>query len=221
MKVKRSISKTYCIISFLLLLIFVSLQNQALSRPPASEPNAVSVSIKIEQPIRLVRYCYTGDPEYDSSPALDGSFSVCIVNNSKQSIEFWEPLTHGLIFVNVKTGGKYVIIHSCQCVKDVREPDSFTVESGATYRFNLFEWRCDSIWEPPPPGEYMVTYRILPIKLFRHIVNKEVSTSSSQGLMRQFRILFTEDRFWEGGFSSKSIRIKLREPIEIPMEAEE
>jgi len=221
MKLKRSILKTYFIVCLLFLFILVSLQNQALSHPPASESNAVSVSIEVEQQIRLVRYHYPGHSEYDLSPALDGSFSVCIVNNSQQSIECWEPLTHGLIFVNVKTGKKYVIIHPCQCVKDVREPDSFTLEPGATFRFNLSEWECNSIWAPPPPGEYMVHYRILPMRLFRHNVNKELGASSPEDIIRQFRILFTDDLFWEGGFSSKSIRIKLREPIEITIEEEE
>jgi hypothetical protein len=141
--------------------------------------------------------------------ALAGSVRITIHYHTRDSLALWKAGPHGLIFTEEGTGRVHVVLHDCQCVKEQAEPDVLRVAPGGTARETLAEWSCDSPWPPPPPGTYLVTYRVLPLRLFSERSAKGELTE----LLRHCRSLpYGSAALWEGGWASPPVRVTLRSP---------
>ena len=186
--------------------LIISLLAQAA---PAADQ--ARVRLEISTKLQLVDYSrLMDDPGAGNAVGLTGKLKITIENKSQKDLRLWQPGPHGLVFESLSDKKKHVVVHPCQCLRDVRRPDSLAVPAGKTKSFDHQEWECDSIWTAPPPGKYRLRYKLLPLEVMRERYSK--MDQPKQSRVPDCAQAFEGSDFWQGALVSEAIQITLKKP---------
>jgi hypothetical protein len=197
---------TILILSTLLISCSVVKNKEDTSSP------AIEVELKVNQPVKLVEYIY--GKSNNGPVGLDGSFTVIIKNLSNAPAHLQQWHVHSLLFEEVKSKKYHIIKHPCDCIFVARgfsdlPSHSIRLGPGKSKNLTIEEFGCNSIWHPPPPGEYNVYFRVRP---FPNQLPPDDHGSIRDKLNKCVKTLLS-DEFWKGGFISRPIRIRLIKPV--------
>ena len=182
---------------------------------------SVRVELRASDPLRLVEYVY-GPGAQERELGLEGVLEVTLKNAGTRPAAVRDLHVHGLLFVSATTGEKYLLIHPCDCafVTGEAEPppgqalkQAHRLAPGASERFTLEGFGCGGgMWEPPPPGEYLVVYRVLPADGGAPPAKVDGERRPPPVFLKQCRESLLSDAYWAGGFESEPLRIVLKKP---------
>ena len=143
---------------------------------------------------------------------LQGSVKVTMINRGESGVEIALPEVHGLVFEAIDTGALHVMIHPCQCVMNVKQPESVertVLQPGQSHELVLDDFGCSGGgWHTPPPGEYRLTYRV-----HAGPRGSDLQTPTDRGahdITDWCRAQYTSPGFWDGAFVSDPVAIRLR-----------
>jgi len=167
-------------------------------------PQHAAIAVTLEQTRRL-RITRKG---------LLGAVNVTVSNVGDAAVEAEIPEVHGLVFEAVDTGELHVLVHPCQCVMNVKKPESLervTLQPGESHEIALDEFGCGgSSWRPPPAGEYRVTYRVHTASTATDLAALAPADGDVHDITDGCRTLYASEAFWEGAVVSDPITIALR-----------
>lgn len=183
----------------------------------------VRVELRESDPLRLVEYVY-GPGAQERELGLEGVLEVALKNAGTRPAAVRDLHVHGLLFVSAKTGEKFLLIHPCDCafVTGDAEPPPGQIEKrthrlapGESRSFTLEEFGCGGgMWEPPPPGEYLVTYRVLLASDGGGAPQHPGRESRPPSVfLKDCREMLLSESFWVGGFASPPLKVTLRKPV--------
>jgi len=185
-----------------------------------AQGSSVQVSLQEKTPLRLVEYDYGGGAR---EIGLDGVLEVTIHNAGTEPVIVRDLHVHSLLFVNAKTGERFLLLHSCECffvTGDERPPKSLLEQQthrlgpGVSQHFTLEEFGCGGgMWKPPPPGEYLVYYRVLPVSSEKGAPSQGESTHPASAVIEECKKRLLSDKFWEGASTSPPLSVLLKEPV--------
>ncbi len=145
---------------------------------------------------------------------LRGTVWVTLTNAGEVAVVLEDPEVHGLVFEHVETGALHVLVHPCQCVRDVRSPEgirTIELEPGGSHEIVLEEFGCaGSMWAPPPRGTYRVTYRLHRADGERAFGNLGAPEGSPPEQSDWCRTMLQDPARWEGAWSSDPVEIRLK-----------
>ena len=180
----------------------------------------VQVLLVEKAPLRLVEYDYGGGAR---EVGLDGVLEVTIHNAGTGPVTVRDLDVHSLLFVNAKTGERFLLLHSCDCffvTGDAKPPQSFLERQthrlgpGVSQHFTIEEFGCGGgMWKPPPPGEYLVYYRVLPVSSEKVAPPQGEPPRPASAVIEECKKRLLSDEFWEGASTSPSLRVPLRKPV--------
>jgi len=185
--------------------VLLPLLGLSLPAPTAhADPDADPVQVELEVEKKLKR----------TPRGLRGSVRMTFRNRGDQSVELVYPEIHGLVFRDSTSGELHVLVHPCQCVRDVRHPERaerITLEPGSEVERTLDEFGCSgSAWHPPPRGSYELTYRIHAAAETGTGTGSDGAGASPQDLTRDCRTRYADETYWEGAHRSAPVAVRLR-----------
>jgi hypothetical protein len=143
-----------------------------------------------------------------------GKAAVLIHNGTEQPVALEDPEVHGLVFENIETGELHVLLHPCQCVRDVRNPEEVArigLEPGQRHEIVLEEFGCaGSMWKAPPRGRYWVTYRLHTADAAHSFAQLQAPDGSPNEQSDWCRMVLQDPMHWEGALISDPVEIRLR-----------
>ena len=195
----------------------------AVALPCLGQSPAVHVSLKEKAPLKLVEYVY-GPGTDERELGLEGVLEVTLKNAGAEAVTVRNLHVHGLLFVSAKTGEKSLLIHPCDCafVTGDEAPPPGQVEkqthrlaSGSSQSFTLEDFGCGGgMWDPPPPGEYLLHYRVLLAREGEATPQKSAAEHRPPSVfMKECRETLLSESFWAGGFTSEPLKVVLKKPV--------
>ncbi len=187
----------------------------ALSFTTGSAEQPVEVGLVVTEPLRLVRWAVDGAP--DGPVALEGKVAVTVTNTGESPVTLLNLAEHGLVFLPAGAGAPFVVVHPCTCVKDAHEPAGtrLRLEPGGVHWLELDDFGCGGgPWQPPPPGDYTLEYRVLPAP-------EETPPPSEEPpsvLVPRCRRQLASPDFWHGAVASAPVAVTLGNPVPIRVE---
>lgn len=195
----------------------------AVALPCLGQRPVVHVSLKEIAPLKLVEYVYGPGPQ-EREIGLDGVLEVTLKNAGAEAVTVRDLHVHGLLFVSAKTGEKFLLIHPCDCAfvtgDEAPPPGQFKkqthhLEPGSSERFTLEDFGCGGgMWDPPPPGEYLLSYRVLPADAGGGATQKPVGENRPPAVfVKECREKLLSGSFWAGAFASDPVKVLLKRPV--------
>jgi len=180
----------------------------------------VQVTLRERTPLRLVEYDYGGGSR---EVGLDGVLEVELKNTGGEPISVRDLDVHSLLFMSEKTGERFILLHSCDCffvTGDEAPPQGFlkrrthVLGPGASERLTLEEFGCGGgMWTPPPPGAYLVYYRVLPAQQAEAPPAQSASRRPVSAVIQACKELLLSDAYWEEASTSQPLRVALKKPV--------
>ena len=180
---------------------------QASDAPPATD---LEVRLVVRQPLVLLEHVWQNGP---GEVSLSGRLLITVRNTSSAPIALRELDAHGLVFTHRGTGRLWPVVHPCACVRDLTEGPKagVTLQPATETTLVLEDWGCGGgAWKTPPPGDYRVDYRVLPMPATP--TRRARTDRSPPQLVEQCRREMATDAFWATATRSSSLDVKLRKP---------
>ncbi len=137
--------------------VFLFWLSIAAAGPATAPVQPVEIALDIPKRFPLGKHGYAA------------SANVTIVNRSEATVTFFHEEGNSLVFEEVKGGKLHVICHPCACMLNTPKGEgakrfAVVLAPGARKQIRLDDdWGCDGDqWRGPPPGEYLVSYRVQP-----------------------------------------------------------
>ena len=145
---------------------------------------------------------------------MRGAVRVTVANTGDSDVEIEVPEVHGLVFEVAETGELHVVVHPCQCVMNVKQPESagrVVLGPGEQHGLALDDFGCSGVaWHTPPKGEYRMTYRVHTVPPANGFELQVPADCSVHEITAWCRALYTSASYWEGAFASDPITIRLK-----------
>lgn len=137
---------------------------------------------------------------------LEGSVQVEVVNRSSKEQRFFHEDSNNLVFESVKDKSLHVVFHTCACMANTRPSGQFaaTLQPGGKKGMAFDDWGCSgSMWRPPPPGTYNVTYRV-----FTELKLHKVPEGENPN--QRCRADLQSPEYWKGAITSPPIQVVIK-----------
>lgn len=148
---------------------------------------------------------------------LEGSLVANLQNTGTRTIYPEDLHVHNLLFTNKLTGEKFVVVHSCDCglvTQKMAAPPrrNMVLNPHETKAIVLDEWDCSGGgWEPPPAGDYLVTYRIhATTEKPQPAATNPIQKFNVQEVIKECRDRLLSDEFWKNAVVSEPLAITIR-----------
>lgn len=172
---------------------------------------AVEVELKVDKRLRLVSW--RPDKSLPPEAIMKGAVEVRVKNVGATPLKLQRLEVHGLIFEAVESGALHVIVHPCQCVRDASSdaPPALSLEPGQVDTQRFEDWGCSGMWDPPPPGRYRLSYRVLeaPREPPERAEPEKVHIKEA---LEACRVRFTTPDTWRQAATSTPIELTLKAP---------
>jgi hypothetical protein len=139
---------------------------------------------------------------------LEGGVKVEIVNRSGKEQRVFHEDSNSLVFESVKDRSLHVVFHPCACMGNTRPSGQFsaTLQPGGKKGMAFADWGCSgSMWRPPPPGTYDVTYRV-----FTQFKGHKVARHENP--IPRCRADLQSPEYWKGAIVSTPIQVVIGRP---------
>ncbi len=148
---------------------------------------------------------------------LSGEVRATVTNTSDGPVVIEDLEVANLVFVNVKKGTEYVMVHPC-AVMSTCGPDKnqgrrlVTLAPGQAHEATVDGFGCSgSMWKTPPPALYQLRYRvrISPPKGAPVWCGPEGDATAPESVAAARKALVSEE-FWHGSVISDAVDVDLR-----------
>ena len=201
-------SKLTDLLTAIILSLTVATTPSAEAQPDAAATAPLLVSVKVKK-LRLVKWVF--GPGHKGDVGLDGVVEVQVHNRTESPATVENLDTHGLVFTNVDSADAHLVLHPCQCARDMEQPiPTVTIAPGESHSFVLDSWGCKSMWVPPPAGKYDLVYRVRLSGPFEAQPTRE----HRREIVGRCKAMLSSPQFWnpKTTFTSKAIKVTLRTP---------
>ena len=176
-------------------------------------PKGPGITVTLTQTRKLQLVEWIWKPGKPGDIGLDGALTARITNTSKDSLVIKRLEIHGLLFSDVATGTRHLVINPSQCMRDFAQPADpvIQLDPGQSHEYTIDSWgSAGSMWQAPPAGTYHLTYRTLPGDQKTRPVPED---PGSIAVLNNCEQTLHSTEYWIGATPSSPLEIVLETPI--------